>query len=77
MVDHETYKNEIATGTIPFNLNVKVDGEWKIRCPNCDKHHAEEKFEWVDTDVYEQDRGYEVQSVTLKCPNCKKNNTYY
>ena len=77
MVNHKTFKNEIATGTIPFDLTVKKDGEWKIRCSNCDEHHKEELFEWVDTDVYEESTGYDVQSVTLVCPNCSEKNTYY
>lgn len=68
-ISHETYKNEIAGGTIPFNFDEGPhDG---VKCPECDVVSPEEDYEWVDTNAYREDSGrVDVTRITLLCPAC-------
>lgn len=73
-VSHETYKNDIADGTMPFNWDEGPhDG---IKCMKCDEVSPEEEYEWVDTTVWVEvkDSGireYDVTRIWLRCPECE------
>lgn len=78
-MNHKRFKKEITHGTIPLELNEKVNDEWKIKCPTCKTYHKENQFKWTDTDLEKIPNRpeYEVHSVTLLCPNCNTKNKYH
>lgn len=69
-VGHAEFKSEIHNEDLPIDFE-KLGG--KVRCPGCATLFSVSRNEWTDTAVLEHTEDgevtFEVQSVTLKCPN--------